>query len=115
MIVNTKNGGGVSITKGRFDHTEVAFMQTDASGVSLEAVDARRIIEVLANSAGFKTEPTGNGMGIIIQFPESPAVHDRRDELADKFFDLTYGHLDAQRQHAVEFIIDGEKQRGELK
>ncbi|UDL16674.1 hypothetical protein SEA_ATUIN_281 [Arthrobacter phage Atuin] len=95
--------------------TADVYLRTAKNGMSCKLSDVRDIIEELVKVAGFKSEPTGNGMGLIIQFPESPAVQERREELAWKFFDTCHDRLENGQEHAIEYIIDGEKQRGELK
>jgi hypothetical protein len=114
-ITTTGGSGWVEVIPENASSPADVYVHTDKSGASLELSQVRELIEDLARVAGFISEPTGNGMGIIIQFPESPAVQERRDELAEKFYHTDFGSLEFGSQHAIEFIIDGEKARGELK
>lgn len=113
--ITSNVGGELRIQKENKGSSALVYAQTDLSGVSLKAEGVREAIEKLAEMAGFKTEPTGNGMGIIIQFPESPAVQERREELAYKFTGDVYDVAESDMKHAIEHIINGEKARGELK
>lgn len=108
----------------RGDHRDgdtLIVSQTKAGTVQIQGTanlskgKVRDLIDALVKEAGFTAEATGNGMGIIIQFPESSAVQERREELAWKFFDTCHERLENGQEHAIEFIIDGEKERGELR
>lgn len=114
-IIDTQYGGWLKVTPEHKDSAAHLYLQTPEHGASLSVLDARNAITLIAEQAGFTTEPTGSGMGIIIQFPESPAVQRRREELAAKFTGDVYDVVSDEIKYAVEFIIDGEKQRGELK
>lgn len=114
-IKTDETSGWVEVTPENADSSADVYVVTHSSGASLKLAQVRELIEDLAKVAGFPYGPTGSGMGIIIQFPESAAVAERRQYLSGKFFSRLYEELDAERQYAIEFIIDGEKQRGELK
>jgi hypothetical protein len=113
--ITTRDSGWVDVRAEDKGSSAEVYVTAQDCGASLTRAQVRELIEDLVEVAGFKSEPTGTGMGIIIQFPESPAVHERRDELAGKFWGKLYGQVGTENQHAIEYIIDGEKQRGELK
>jgi hypothetical protein len=114
-IKTDDSSGWVEVRREAEDSSADVYVTAYDCGASLKLAEVRELIEELVKVAGFKSEPTGNGMGLIIQFPESEAVTARRDELAYKFFAINYARLDYGRKHSIEFIIDGEKARGELK
>lgn len=116
-IETTGGSGWVEVVKEDPDSAKEVYVTAYECGASLSLVEVQDLILALAKTAGFKVDKTGNGLGAIIQFPESPAVPKRRDELSVKFcgYEYNHEHADADLQHAIEFIIEGEIARGELR
>jgi hypothetical protein len=114
-IYSIGGSGWVEIVKEDKGSSKDVYVTAFEHGASLSLVEVQDVILALAKIAGFKTEPTGNNMGVIIQFPPSPAVFERREELAQKFYDKEYDNVPAGGQYAIEYIIEGEIKRGELR
>jgi hypothetical protein len=52
--------------------------------------------------------------GIIVNRPDSKAVIDRRNELSHEFFGCSFASAGGGAKAAVEYIVEGERSRGEL-
>lgn len=111
--------GNVTVEKEHTGATADVFVCTgeeDYVGASLSKLDVWDLIVALAETAGFQSEATAAGTGLIIQRPESPAVQERREELAVKFFCKPFSSLDSQNSvDIIDFIVEGEIKRGELR
>lgn len=104
----------VTVTSEPHHTSAVMYIRTPDHGASLNGWQMFDLIEAMLKVSGTTYEFTG-AMGLIIHRPESPAVEERREELAQKFFDSPFSVLESRHHHVIEFIIEGEIKRGELR
>jgi hypothetical protein len=98
-------------------HIELAIGEdgeTDAK-ISMDQWETFQVIQKLAEVSGLYLDRTG-AQGLIIKRPENPKEVERRNELAAVLsnWDSLYKDLPESTQNAIEHIIRGEIERGEL-
>lgn len=96
---------GISFRE-QFNHTEVS------ESVSLNPDEAYKAILAIASAAGLNVATTPSGTHI--QTPISPAITGRKNELALQFFYTEWTALGSTGKNVIDFIVQGEIDRGEL-
>lgn len=82
-------------------------------GVLTEPEVYQLVLELVTKAELFGGYSEGN-MGFFVARPESEAVLARKDELSKQFFTVEYEAAGVSAKNAVDFIVKGEIDRGEL-
>ena len=87
---------------------------TDPRGTGLTPWQMFDFIETMLKVGKIPYDFTGAN-GLIIRRPMSPAVEARREEYSMRFFDVEWEALGMSGKHVIEFIVQGELDRSELR
>lgn len=91
---------------------EYTYHKEVSESISLSPEDAFKALRAIADAAGLEVRTTASG--IHIKEPTPSAVQNRRDELAQRFLYGNYAEASHHEQQLIDFIIEGELERGEL-
>jgi hypothetical protein len=114
-IVHVPTDGISTLTVQPDPHPDSAvIITTDPHGTGLTPWQMFDFIETMLKVGKIPYDTTG-AMGLIISRPVSPNVVNRCEELSMRFFDVELDALGITGKHVIEFIIEGELARGELR